>query len=123
MNLLLDKKKNRLQGKIEKWNDDAEYDEGEYEEKEGNDVMAGNKEGSFAEHNKIDNSNASENGNEVDNNKNDDETCYSSDTPQWGSDTFEMNTVDMHDNQCHVLSLQPPQSNKRRNPRAVKVRS
>lgn len=45
---------------------DAESDEGEYEEKECNDVMASDNEDSFTEHNRIDNRNASVNGNEED---------------------------------------------------------
>jgi hypothetical protein len=116
-------KRKRLPGKIEKWNDDADSDEGEYEGKECNNMMATNKEDNFTEQDRDDNRNASDNGNEEDNNKDDDETCYFSDTPQWGSDTFEMNAVDIHDNQYNVLSLQPSQSNKRRNPHAVKVSS
>lgn len=117
-------KRPKLPGLIEKWNDEADSDEGEH------DPMADDDEEEY---------HSSEVGHEgkaddiydgSDNDREDDDgTHYSSDTSskQWRSETFEVNTVKSNEIRFKSMSasVHPPKawSNKRRNPPKLQVSS
>jgi hypothetical protein len=117
-------KRPKLPGLIEKWNDEADSDHGEHGPRGEDEEEVYHSSDVGQEGNADDVYDGSDSDRE-----DDDATHYSSDTSskQWGSETFEVNTVNSNEQQFKSMSdsVHPPKawSNKRRNPAKLKVSS
>jgi hypothetical protein len=117
-------KRQKLPGLIEKWNDEADSDDDEHGPR-GEDEEEVFHSSEVGQERNVDDIYEGTDSDRED----DDATHYSSDTSskQWGSETFEVNTVKSNEQQFKSMSdsVHPPQawSNKRRNPSKVKVSS